>query len=351
MKNEKGYVIVAALFILAILTIMGTLSLHISITERQISANHYVHTKNFYAADSSPALGVNWLKANLTEDDFKNVDWFADFDFPIGNINEVNVYIEHQTAVDPSDGIEKVLLYGDSDGDYLDEVNFTNGVPFEIILGTGTCTTRGGKAIVETRWRWQTMFIMPDAALHVNSNVNGNGVSGSIIGEHKAGSSCVDVADIRYEIVGGTIEYAGSLGETPVVEKSPGMYPMALIEPFIRKKADIVIPGSNNIDEKSIVSSVDDPQIVYVDGDGKITNLTGYGILFVNGTFEFSGNLDWNGLILVNGDIILSGGGTKTIDGAVIAAGDANAINGSVDIQYDCDYLNSDYKLLTWRQL
>jgi hypothetical protein len=362
MKNENGFAIVIAIGVLGLLTIIGVSALQISITEVKISANEYIYYKNFYAAESGPAYGPVWLadvdedgNPNLPESEYTNVDWEAVLDIPIGKINHLNAVIRHRTAIDPDDGIEKVLLYGDGDGDYLNEVNFDKGVPLAIITSTGTCTTRSGKAVIESTHQWQSLFVMPGAALRVYSNVNGNGVSGSIIGEHKSGSSCDDIADIMYDVAGGTIEYGGNLGVTPVIEESGGMYPMSIIDPIIRMNATQTIIGSMNIDESLIVTDADNPGIIFIDGSGKTTNLTGYGVLFVNGDFEFGGNLDWNGFIMVNGNITLSGGGSKIINGAVVAAGDAEAVNGSVDIQYDCDLLNdlnnmhSKYRMTSWK--
>ena len=280
---------------------------------------------------------------------------------PIGRSNQVDTVITHWTEVDPSDGIEKVLLYGDENGDYLNEINFTTGKPLMKIQGTGTFRIKtvraGGKSVLESGWIWEPLFVDPQAALRVRSNVNGNGVSGSILGEPKAGSSCGEVVDIMYDIWGGTIEYGGDLGIHPRIEASTGIYPMSVVEPVIKKKATINMIGSMNIDESEIITSEENPGIVYINGDGKTTNLTGFGVLFVNGNFEFAGNLDWNGLILVNGDLTFSGGGTKTIDGAVVAFGDAVALNGSVDIQYDCDLLkdlndlHSGYKRVYWKEV
>jgi hypothetical protein len=262
------------------------------------------------------------------------------------------------TKVDASDGNEKVQRYGDENGDYLNEINFTTGPPLIKVVSDGT-HVRGGNASIEARFMYEPIFMMPDAALRVNSNVNGNGVSGSIIGEHIPGSDCGDVADIMYDIAGGTIEYGGDLGDTPLIQQSSGMYPIPLIDPVMRKQATVIVPGSNNLDEGYLnsLTDSDNPGIIYVDGSAKTTNLTGHGILFVNGGFEFAGNLDWYGIVIVNGDITLSGGGTKTVYGAVVAGGEAVAINGGVDIQYDCDLLSdlhdnfSKYRMLSWRQL
>jgi hypothetical protein len=63
-------------------------------------------------------------------------------------------------------------------------------------------------------------------------------------------------------------------------------------------------------------------KITVINGDAKISNAGGTGILLVTGTLELSGNLDWNGLVLVigNGNLILSGGGNKNIYGGIYVA-------------------------------
>ncbi len=352
-RNENGYVIVMALLILAILTIIGTSALQISITEQKISTNFLIHEMNFYAAESGVNIAPLWVSVHLDESDYDNVDYLGTFEGDIGTNNFYSVEVEHQVGVD-TDGVVKVLRYGDEDGDYLNEINFTTGMPLEKATSYGTHKGRGGKSAIEVRFIHEPLFMMPNAALRVNSSVNGNGVAGSIIGENQAGSDCGDVADIMYDIAGGTIDYDGDMGDTPVVEQSTGMYPFPLIEPIINKNATHHIIGSNNMTIPA--SSQESPAIIHITGDGKMSNITGYGILLITGKLDLSGNLDWHGIIIAGDDIVLSGGGTKTVYGAVIGMGEAIAINGSVDIQYDCDVLSelhgmSRYRRLSWRQI
>jgi hypothetical protein len=344
---------------------MGASSVRTSITEVQISTNNTIYHKNFYTAEGGLNMAPEWTRNNHVEADYTDVDWMgtfqkSDFDWTLPNGKEFfknhDFYAEvtHLTEMDA--GAEKVLLYGDEDGDYLNEINFTVGVPLIKVQSFAT-HVRGGEGAVEATFIYEPIFMMPDAALRVNSNVNGNGVSGSIIGEHQSGSSCGDVADIMFDLSGGTIEYGGDLGDTARIEPSTGMYPMSLLRPILIKRATQTVEASMNIDESSIVTSADNMGVIYITGDSKTTNLTGYGILFVDGNMELAGNLNWNGIILVSGDITFSGGGTKTIYGAVVANGEAIAVNGSVDIQYDCDLLTglhddfSHYKMTSWRQI
>jgi hypothetical protein len=363
LRNENGFTIVLVIMILAILTIIGVSSLSISNTEMKISTNSYIHQKNFYAAESACTLAFEWLPENLDKADYTNIDYLGEFsksnfDWPVASFYLQNFWAEivHTTVIDPDDGMKKVLLFGDEDGDYLNEPNFTTGVPYEIVTGYGT-HARGGLVKIEMRLRPNPIFMLPNAALRVNSSVDGNGISGSILGEHQSGSECGDVADIMYDVGGGTIEYGGDLGDTARIEASTGMYPLVILKPTLIKKATQTIPGSNNIDEASIITSVDDPGLIYITGNAKITNLTGHGILFIDGDLDLAGNLNWTGIILVSGNMVFSGGGTKTIYGAIVGMGEAIAINGSVDIQYDCDVLTelqddfSGYKLLSWRKI
>jgi type IV pilus assembly protein PilX len=50
--NERGYVIIAALMILALLTIIGVSASHISTTEVQIATNELLYERAFYTAEA-----------------------------------------------------------------------------------------------------------------------------------------------------------------------------------------------------------------------------------------------------------------------------------------------------------
>ena len=356
MHNQKGStVIIVTLILLCIMTIVGTSMIRTSIFEQKIAVNHLIMEKNFYAAESGISMTPLWLKTNLVEADYMDTEFLGTFAFNMKN-NDFTVEIKHKVKVDPVDGIEKVVLWGDENGDYLNETNFTTGMPFEISYSEGT-HIRGGRSNIKATFKYEYIFAMPDAALRVNENVNGNGVAGSIIGEDATGD-CEDVPDIMYDIAGGTIDYSGDMGTTPVVEESGGMYPYPIMRDNLMKNAtQVLTPANGKIDPSQIITSEADPGVIFITGDTKITNLTGYGILVVDGNYDAAGNLDWHGLIIVGGDLVLSGGGSKIIYGSVVAMGNAVAINGSVDIQYDCSVLSdlydkfSYYKMTTWNDM
>jgi hypothetical protein len=112
------------------------------------------------------------------------------------------------------------------------------------------------------------------------------------------------------------------------------------------------------------------PKITVIQGDAKLTNAGGTGILVVTGQLELSGNLDWDGLILVigKGQLVLSGGGNKTINGGVYVAntvdpsGNLGAVSvdmnggGTSALNYDsCKIANAtaqqSFRVITYREM
>jgi len=65
MNNSNGGVTVAALLILAILTIIGISAISTSNMEVQIANNDKVHKMSFYAADGGSELGTELLELNI----------------------------------------------------------------------------------------------------------------------------------------------------------------------------------------------------------------------------------------------------------------------------------------------
>lgn len=68
--------------------------------------------------------------------------------------------------------------------------------------------------------------------------------------------------------------------------------------------------------------TVTNPVINVVTGDINMTNLTGAGILLVEGNASFGGRPNYNGIVLIigKGNLTMSGGGNGVIDGAMLVA-------------------------------
>ena len=365
MSNQNGYAMPVALLMSTILLLAGTLAIHRANTEIKSATNETIYNYCFYAAEGGAVESSIWLVANF--DKTNDPAWTGTFQGGFNNLTTYDVSVEHWLDKD-----DNVLLYGDEYGDYLWEINTTVGKPLEIATSTGT-HPRGGQSTVEIRWQPLPPFVLPEAALWVHSNVNGNGVSGSIVGEGPSDDSllgkayydstydCPAVPDIVYETLIHDIDYDGNTGEDYLEQQANGLYPVILLIDNLKSMADHVV---TSISGNKLPADVDltGQKIIYIDaGNVKLSqNITGNGILICNGDLEISGNLSWEGLILVNGSVTFNGGGAANstmVTGSVIAVGDAVAINGSVDIIYDCNILNnlydsySSYSMISWRTL
>ena len=96
------------------------------------------------------------------------------------------------------------------------------------------------------------------------------------------------------------------------------------------------------------------------DGELRLNNVTGYGILLVKGNLQMAGNFNWNGLIFVTGVITTSGGGSnaKNIQGLIFGGSSSlgdTVVNGSVTVGYDsCKVKQAlagqPLKVVNWKQ-
>jgi hypothetical protein len=119
------------------------------------------------------------------------------------------------------------------------------------------------------------------------------------------------------------------------------------------KRATEVVVGVIDMDD-----SFEGILFAHPDSDGNVDaqKLSGKGILFVDGNLEVGGGIGWEGMIIVNGEIRVNGGGGLTVNGAVAAWGNI-LLNGSVAIKYDCEKISglldeySSYRMTSWRQL
>lgn len=106
--------------------------------------------------------------------------------------------------------------------------------------------------------------------------------------------------------------------------------------------------------------SVGNERIIYIDNDGGVDvgiagGLTGAGVLVITGNLTVQGNFSWNGLIYVLGEITFGGGGaTMNVAGGIMTDNFIH-LNGSIDVQYDGDYLQElggrkgTPRLLSWK--
>jgi hypothetical protein len=108
-NNSNGGVTIAALLILAVLTIIGIASISTSNIEVQIATNDKVHKMAFYAADGGTELGTELLELNIA-----CPSGFSTDDYVVNNITVVDADFWMQAAAPvvafPSDTERDVLI-------------------------------------------------------------------------------------------------------------------------------------------------------------------------------------------------------------------------------------------------
>ena len=111
-NNSNGGVTIAALLILAVLTIIGISSISTSNVEVQIATNDKVHKMAFYAADGGSELGTELLELNIA-----CASGFATDNLVINNITVVDKDFWMQSE-EPKDGFGDIIEHpSDSEHD------------------------------------------------------------------------------------------------------------------------------------------------------------------------------------------------------------------------------------------
>ncbi len=93
------------------------------------------------------------------------------------------------------------------------------------------------------------------------------------------------------------------------------------------------------------IGSAASPVVIHLQSNLFVAgNITGYGVLVVDGTLTITGAVKWNGVLIVggcptcNGD--LAGTGTSDIYGALVvgnSTGSQSHLNGNANIHYSCE--------------
>jgi len=115
MNNSNGGVTIAALLILAVLTIIGISSITTSNMEVQIATNDKVHKMAFYAADGGTELGTELLELNIA-----CASGFEKDNLPITDVITVVDRDFWMQADKPKDGSDNVIPFpSDTERDVL----------------------------------------------------------------------------------------------------------------------------------------------------------------------------------------------------------------------------------------
>ncbi len=408
-ENEKGIVLIAAISLIAILALFGTVGVITTSTEIIISKNHKTSVQASYAAQAGneeararlrgsssdpnyagdPAANPDptWSAYILTSSSWQTSD---DPNYVGTNTNYIpttsshtNTTIETNTLQATPDISYWVKIRHKREADLLPNETYTDGgattndiiyygyatststtleqftttdvnpvtaSPVEIITSYGS--NRKSSSIIEVHTRKVPGPPIVAGIYGNNVDINGNV---DITGDDACSSGSIPCVgySTNLDLSGGAIDLVSQAG--PSTQIIPAIDLTAQVD-ALESTATVIWGDADDPAQNITVGSSSNYEVVFCDAtqlsdqELDINNLTGYGTLVVKGDIDLGGSTTWYGLIIASGDIEISGNGNN-IHGAIVAD-DVEQLSGNIDIYYDTceiDYANGSYRFSTFR--
>ena len=367
-NSDKGFLLVAALALLSVLTLLGTTAALLTQTDTKISGNF----RNTQSALQVAMGTAQRAKEVLRQENTSSSDP-ASFDEELANSTRQgpNTTLDGYTPTSDDQPIAagtmnlvsySAYLTNDS-ADGISNTADTNGRVMITSVATGP---NNSKAVVQTVIGVFTMPLTPSpGALYSKDNVALSGSSITISGTN-ACDPALSLPPVYTLAPATTI-----LNGTPVLSGDPPTPQQGStdidIDSYVEARKDFATTTLTADTGSATFGSSSNYVTVYADatqqGDGelRLNNVTGHGILAVKGDLQLSGNINWTGIILVTGIITASGGGSnsKNIIGQIYSGssllGDSS-VTGSVTVGYDgCKVKQAiegqPLKVRSWKQI
>jgi Tfp pilus assembly protein PilX len=367
-NSDKGFLLVAALALLSVLTLLGTTAALLTQTDTKISGNF----RNTQSALQVAMGTAQRAKEVLRQENTSSSDP-ASFDEELANSTRQgpNTTLDGYTPTSDDQpiaaGTMNLISYSayltNDSADGISNTADTNGRVMITSVATGP---NNSKAVVQTVIGVFTMPLTPSpGALYSKDNVALSGSSITISGTN-ACDPALSLPPVYTLAPATTI-----LNGTPVLSGDPPTPQQGStdidIDSYVEARKDFATTTLTADTGSATFGSSSNYVTVYADatqqGDGelRLNNVTGHGILAVKGDLQLSGNINWTGIILVTGIITASGGGSnsKNIIGQIYSGssllGDSS-VTGSVTVGYDgCKVKQAiegqPLKVRSWKQI
>jgi hypothetical protein len=259
----------------------------------------------------------------------------------------------------------QVLLFGDHDNNPSTppRENLAVGVP-ELVLTAAGRKGKGAKTVTVEAIKWPLPPV--PGSVYAEGNMSFNGNSFYIDGhDHNptapydtiagaaplAGiSSPNNAGPITSAIIGQQTDNVQGSGADPSVQTSPVNLDLPAIAAGWSQMADITYPANTTNPDMSNWGAIGDLKVVHVTGDLSMQNNgSGAGVLIVDGDFHLGGTINYNGLVIVLGNVDVQGGGNaQNIVGGLMVQGTLTGTTnmaGNVKLLYSSAMINQLYSL------
>lgn len=360
--KQDGFLLVAALTLLSVLVLVGGTAVLLSSTDLKISANFRATESALQVAMAGAARGRELLRQlNAASTDLTSfTDELSGFKGSNGVLEGYAAGSDDvQVAAGTLNGVSYVVFATNDAQDSNGQYSAVDSNKRALLTSVATGPS-GAKARVETVVRVFDMLSSP-STIYTKGDVTGNGTSLTVSGDDACGSGPnLDAIYAKGDWnPNGTPTITGAITEFGSMDLD-----IAGMINALKSAASITITADTNgatygssTDYKVVYSNTSSP--VNVNGL-KLSNVTGNGILLVDGDLELAGGFNWNGMILVTGAVKLNGGGNDPVNvGGQILSGTSTvtdiSINGSNNIGYNsCNVkkatASAPLTVLNWKQ-
>jgi hypothetical protein len=393
-NNERGSVLVIALAILAVLTIIGVISVNIAQVELLCASAHVQHTKAFYNAEAGANLALVVAKDRMKTLKGSNKwgSWIDPDTFTNSTYSIADSLMKFSVSITPKrNSSDKIILWGDTNNDGKCEENLDTGYPILTIRSIGTSSV-GTTAVVEILARLPILFNKIPAPLYGTNGIakgtvdsNGNAIKAGMesygdeevsISTAEAYCEDVDVSGIKDvvtnvgsgadpNITADNVCQKEICGTNKQVSDTGPAYPVTATITNLKNSATWITSPLDSSDPTTVKLSGKDippfgsptePGIFYCDRNFRIeasTDIVVYGILIIEGNAIINGGLDVKGVVMVKGVSDLNGGGGDVVSGAWLGEGLVH-VSGSSKFHYNCATLQptinkyEQYHMLAW---
>jgi Tfp pilus assembly protein PilX len=358
LNDESGIILIAVLTLLSALILAGVTAFIMASTNVKVGGNLKTNQTALQVAMAGAEQGrqnlrdlnnASAVQANFTEELTSRRGANGALDGYTSSPDDVPIATSNSLV---SGYTYNAYLTNDSiDG--ASNATDTNGIVMITSVATGP---NNAKAIVITTLKIYLFSGTSPAAVYSKDNVvlNGSAINISgvdagncISGSHSGVYVYTEPGNVHTLTQNGTPILGGSPPtETGNMNLDLGAYIDSMRRSATVTLTDDVSSGGNNTTN---YGSATNYVTVYADatqqhdGELRLNNVTGYGILLVKGNLQLAGNIDWHGIIIATGIVSGSGGGSnsKNIQGQVYSGasllGDTT-VSGSVTIGYNsCD--------------
>jgi Tfp pilus assembly protein PilX len=378
-RSEQGVILIAVLTLMVTLILVGATTYIVSSSNIKISANFKSSETVLQVAMAGSEKAREALRAANAASTV-TTDFSQELAARVGANGVLNGYSTTTDDVPMATGTMNVggntytynaYLTNDST-DISTPTTDSNG---RVVITSVATGPNSAKASVTTTVQIYTFSGSSPAALYSKDNTTLNGSSINISGTDagNCGGSNLSAVYVYSDPATNnthTLTENGSptLGGTPATQLGTTSLDLQSYIDTLKGSATVTLTADVSAGGNATTSygSSTNYATVYSDatqqGDGelRLNNVTGYGILLVKGNLQLAGNVNWHGIIIATGVVTTSGGGgnAKNIQGQVYSGQSAlgdTTVNGGVTISYNsCEVKKSlssqPLTVVNWKQ-